>query len=590
MPVWELLTEEITYERLEREAVVQDAISGPEQYLLEEIRSGAGQTALETLVFFTPPGAFDSILRALFGEIRQEWEAGDEEYQGGCIRFLADLSLALASFLPRWSLQNGDMHGEAALSDAQVRAGAEEARALAGELAAGAPAATAWLLAEWRSAAAARLKAEQAPDPEQEAAALVGGSVEEYLARMTAELSRSHLRRVCELRRDGQTLTEISNDYAAFLPYALYLGASFVTCNPPLVDMAWAADPERWNPVVDRLIAGHPGAGDDELARLVTMEVVLDNMRLLRPIFLLTAGRMGCVCLQVNPHQHADAEAMVTAALSIYQKMKDRLDGGVPNVVFKLPGTAAGLQACRVLVGHGIGTTITVNFGMFQHLPFAEAIQQGQAIFGCLVEMSGRLAYPVRDELLSKLDELRTYGIDEARAREAAAWAGVAVVKRLYRLLQDRGYDLCRVKPLIASLRIYTGPGYQHLPGAFPDITEVLGASIISVFPNIRRPFDRQPVVELDPQRIARPVPGDILDVLAHSEIFKQAYYVADRDWLAEEEARFRPERELTLDDVAGAAAWPPVHNTLREFCNSYDTFVGRISERKRVVEQRRSG
>ncbi len=116
-----------------------------------------------------------------------------------------------------------------------------------------------------------------------------------------------------------------------------------MTCNPPLVDMAWLAEPERWNPVVDGIIADNRQADGDELARLVTLEVVLANMRLLRPIFLLTEGHMGCVCLQVNPHKHGDAEAMISDVLFIYEKMRDKLNGGVPNVVssnFRAPRRA----------------------------------------------------------------------------------------------------------------------------------------------------------------------------------------------------------------------------------------------------------
>ena len=78
---------------------------------------------------------------------------------------------------------------------------------------------------------------------------------------------------------------------------------------------------------------------------------------------------------------------------------------------------------------------------------FARAMREGQAIFSCLVEMNGRLAYPVRDELLAKLDDLAAHGIDEANAREAAAWAGIAVIKRVHRLLREKGLSV-RVFPI----------------------------------------------------------------------------------------------------------------------------------------------
>jgi transaldolase len=578
------LKRRIIKERQEREAFPRQISTALPTHLVEKVNRGEGQEVLEHLIFFASPVEFSTRLESLLQEMKTGFNTGDEAVQARAIRFLTDLTFSLRSFLPRWNLQNPDRYGEAVLTNTQIEVEAQKAQALVTELAAGAPVAAEKLLAGWKGDTAARLKAEQASDPEVEGAALVGHSVGEYLANVSKELSDSNLRRISDMRAAGQTLTELSNDYAAFLQHTLYLGASFVTCNPPLVDLAWLAEPERWNPVVDGTIANNPQANGDELARLVTLEVVLANMRLLRPIFLLTEGQMGCVCLQVNPHKHGDAGAMLSDALFIYRKMEERLNGGVPNVVFKLPGTKAGLEACRALTARGIGTTITVNFGMFQHLPFAEAIHGSQAIFGCLVEMSGRLAYPVRDELLAKLGELKTYGIDEARAREAAAWSGIAVLKKLYSLLKARGYDLRQAKPLVASLRIYEGDGYENLPNAFPDITEITGASILSVFPNVRRAFDTQPQIELTPQRIEMPITDDILEVLRHSEIFKQAYYVGDQGWATEDDKRFRPHYELTLADEAGTAGWTPVHNTLTEFCNSYDKFVQRILERKQML------
>jgi hypothetical protein len=254
----------------------------------------------------------------------------------------------------------------------------------------------------------------------------------------------------------------------------------------------------------------------------------------------------------------------------------------VPNVVFKLPGTLAGLEACRALTERGIGVTITVNFGMFQHIPFAEAMSEGQAVYSNLVEMNGRLAYPVRDELLEKLGELTANGIDETKVREAAAWAGIAVIKRVYTLLTDKGYDLRRCKPLVASMRIYEGEDYGNLPSILPDITETIGASIISVFPDVRRAFDQQSESILSPMQIENPVSDDTLTVLAHSELFKQAYFVADREWLAADDGRFKPDHELKLGDEDAVAAWAPVYNTLTGFQDSYDKFVQRILGRKR--------
>jgi hypothetical protein len=571
---------ESTKEAIRAERQQHEACS--EEDLLLLLDNGQGDEVADTLIFFTPPGQFAARLDALRRGIEAKFATIDRDLQKHHLRFLAEVSLSLRSFLPRWNLQNAERHPGGALADAQLEAEAGQTRALLTRLAAGVPPAAEQLLAEWLVETTARLKAEAVPDPTGEAEKLVGRSVDDYLDHVGAGLARSNLRRIAELRNTGQTRTEISNDYAAFTRYARYLGASFVTTNPPLVDWAWTALPEQWTPVVDAIITSHPEDDDDSLARLVTLEVVLSNMRLMRPIFLLTDGQMGCVTLQLNPKKHGDAKTMLADAMLYYAGLQERLNGGVPNVVFKLPGTQAGLKVCEAITDHGVGVTITVNFGLFQHLPFARVIHQKRRdIFSCLAHMSGRLAFPVRDELLGKLDQLAAHGITEAQAREAAAWSGVAVLKRLQRLLLEKGYDLADLRPLVASLRIYTGAGYENLPNAFPDITETLGTSLISVFPNVRRPFDAQPL-EMNPHQVDAPLPDGILDVLRHSEIFKQAYYVADREWVAKEDERFRPAYVLALTDEAGTAAWTPARDTLAQFCDSYDTFVQRIVERKR--------
>jgi transaldolase len=566
-------------EAIIREKQLRDTVARLDQHNL--IAQGKRQEAIENLVFFTNPPNFIAACKDLLREIEAgicpEGKSLQEEY----LAFLLELALALRSLLPRWNLLDAHMYGQASLTPDQIQVVVEEIQALLQRLSTQEPELEKKILTAVEANTAARYKAEQVSDP---ARALAANSLIEYLESVSKEISNSQLRRIADMRFDGKTPTELSNDYAGFLQHTLYLGASFATTNPPLVNMAWDILPDTWIPIIDKIIISSPDAGALELAKLVTMEVVLAQMRLLRPIFLITEGRMGCVCFQVDPNNHGDAEAMTGDALFFYEALRSRLGGGIPNVVFKLPGTLAGLESCRALITRGIGATITVNFGMFQHIPFAQAIQEGHALYACLTEMNGRLAFPVRDELLGKLDALAANGIDEACAREAAAWAGVIVAKRLYKMLNDKGIDQSRCKILIASLRIYEGQAYQDLPSAFPDITEIIGASLLSVFPNIRHAFDQTAEIAVNPLQIEGPVPEHILDTLAHSEIFKQAYYIADRAWLTQEDERFKPDKELVLEDEAGVFHWPPVHNTLVEFMNSYNLLVQRLDERRQAV------
>lgn len=129
--------------------------------------------------------------------------------------------------------------------------------------------------------------------------------------------------------------------------------------------------------MVDGIIATNVSASADSIAKRTTLEIIFANMELLRPIFLLTQGRMGCVSLQVNVKMHNDAEAMRRDVLALYEELTTKLHGVVPNVVFKLPATKAGLEACQSLTKLGRGVNITASFGLFQQLAFARAIDKG---------------------------------------------------------------------------------------------------------------------------------------------------------------------------------------------------------------------
>ena len=74
--------------------------------------------------------------------------------------------------------------------------------------------------------------------------------------------------------------------------------------------------------------------------------------------------------------------------------------------------------------------------------------------------------------------------------------------------------------------------------------------------------------------------PERVLEVLTHSEIFKQAYYVADSEWVADD-YRFKPDYELVLEDEGKVFEYPPIYNTLTQFSEGYDRFVQRLLERK---------
>lgn len=563
------------------------------------ISDGEIVRAVGNLLFHTAPPALGEKLKVVLDEISRTVTSGDPDLLG-VLDFLVNLAIGLRSFLPNWVLSP-------ALDSVAIDALAKKVADATENLTSVAVEAAAELAARVRNETIARLKAEGTTDESKAATmadCLMGNSLADYVSNIAGELQRSNLMGVAEARSQGRTQTQLGNDYAVFLQYVIWLGGSFVTTNPALVKLAWDTDPELWNKRVDDLILLKYTS--DQLSKLlrgpqselnaairtinsaVTMAVVQENCRLLRDIFLVTEGREGYVSLQVNPKNHDDWQQMVTEAKNLYGSLEDQF-GGVPNVVFKLPATAAGIIAAEKLTSEGIGVTITVEFSVFQALGFAEVLNRGKMLVAYLALMNGRLAYPVRDEM-------KTKGVPGGV--EAARWAGVEVARKAYRRLYappeqgGMGVDPERIKLLIASLRIYDD--------WIPDISQLWGCPVITIFPNVRRKFDISPATRgqgLPPaQACPEPVervrgsidftgdavlgatPDDQLKVLLESEIFRQAW------WVPGDPEQYRPKRVLTLEtkDSEALLKWPPVANTLGEFIDLYEKMGQMVKERIR--------
>ena len=565
------------------------------------ISDGEIVRAVGNLLFHTAPDVLDEKLRVVLDNTSRTVTSGDVAPQTRVLDFLVSLAIGLRSFLPNWVLSPAlDSVAIDALAK-KVTDALEKLTLIAGQ-------AAAELAARVRKETISRLKAEGISDENRAgtmANSLMGDSLVDYVTNIAAELLRSNLMRAAEARFQGQTQTQIGNDYAAFLQYVIWLGGSFVTTNPSLVKLAWDTDTELWNKKVDTLILSkytpnqlsnllrgsqsELDAAIEMINSAVTMAVVQENCRLLRDIFLVTEGREGYVSLQVNPKNHDDWQQMVTEAKNLYVSLENQF-GGVPNVVFKLPATAAGLSAAEKLTSEGIGVTITVEFSVFQALGFAEVLNRGKMLVAYLALMNGRMAYPVRDEM-------KTKGVPGGV--EAARWAGVEVARKAYRKLYapphegGLGVDSERIKLLIASLRIYDD--------WIPDVSELWGCPVITVFPNVRRKFDISPatrpatarcyaetsgqglppaqvrgLIDFTGDAVLKATPEEQLKVLFESEIFRQAW------WVPGDPEKYKPKRVLTLapSDSEALLKWPPVANTLGEFIDLYEKMGQMVKER----------
>ena len=519
---------------------------------------------LRTIFYYAKKDKWDSLMDSILTPISGGFAGMKKVEKVESLEFLTDLAIGLKSKLVHWHLLNEV--GSDALS-ISYRNVCSVLKNCSDDKAAQA------LMINIRKETIDRFKAEgvEGAPAEDEASALVGDSPLSYIENVIALIEKSDLAKQAVANIDGESPSYVGNDYGAFLKYFMWFGASFQTTNPPLVKMAWeideAGNEEVFKDIVasefkDRKLNCSRDKDIDELYSLFVISIVERSCRLSRDIYLKTGGKTGYVCYQVSPKYHDNGAAMAEEVKRVYSVLEKRM-GGVPNISFKLPGTREGLEAAKILAPLGISITVTLCFGLFQAYEFAKVLKEGESIFSAVVVMNGRLAFPVRDELVEK-------GIEGGS--DASRNAGVEITRHLYRKLYapesegGLGCDPDVIRILNASLRIYGND--------IPDVTEIWGTPSITIFPNVRRAYDVVPR-EFTTTTVQNSTPDSDMALMKNSEIFKQAW------WVEGDPEDFKPADYVTLTKECDQAVveWPPIAATLSQFLSTYEQSVDIIQK-----------
>lgn len=285
------------------------------------------------------------------------------------------------------------------------------------------------------------------------------------------------------------------------------------TTNPPLALQAIQDDADAWRAwIADQ---APQAASAEELLWTTYMEVLRRGARILAPLWEESGGRYGHICGQVDPRSLMDTDAMVAQA--------QRLHAVHPNVMIKMPGTREGIAGIRILSSMGIPTNATLCFSVAQILAVAEAARDGFAEARANgVDMTG--ARSVATMMLGRMEDAPPFA---EQAQELGIpftevdrrWAGVAVARQTYRILEERGLETML---LLASMRM--GPTINGKTEIWHLAQVAGGRTVMTIFPNILANFiesyaDR----ELAPT-IEQPVPADVLERLLRIPYFRQAY------------------------------------------------------------------
>ena len=242
------------------------------------------------------------------------------------------------------------------------------------------------------------------------------------------------------------TPTCLWNDSAAYdeLTASIADGAVGATCNPVIALTVLKKEMAYWKPKILEALARMPNATEDQIGWRMVEELSIRAAALLKPTFDGHEGRNGRLSIQTDPHFYRDPKAIVEQAV--------HFSGLAPNMIVKIPVTEAGVHAIEEATYRGVSINATVSFTLPQAVAVAEAVERGlkrREKEGQDITTMG----PVCTIMVGRLDDwLRVTAEKDGITVDPGVleWAGVAVMKKSYRLFKERGY---RIRLLSAAFR-----------------------------------------------------------------------------------------------------------------------------------------
>jgi transaldolase len=221
-------------------------------------------------------------------------------------------------------------------------------------------------------------------------------------------------------------------------------GAVGATCNPVIVLTVLKQEWDRWKERLPQMIREMSTATEEDIGWKITEELSQKAAALLLPAFERDRGRNGRLSIQTNPKLYRNARAIVEQA--------ERFSSLAPNIIVKIPVTAAGIDAIEEATYRGISINATVSFTLPQAIAVAEAVERGLKRRESEKKDVSQMG-PVCTLMVGRLDDwLKVVAQKQGIVVDPwiLDWAGVAVMKKAYKLYVERGY---RLRLLSAAFR-----------------------------------------------------------------------------------------------------------------------------------------
>ncbi len=311
-------------------------------------------------------------------------------------------------------------------------------------------------------------------------------------------------------------------------------GAVGATCNPVIVETVLKQEWDIWEKRIPQIISANPTDNEDDIAWRLIEEMSVKAAKLLEPVYYREKGKNGRLSIQTDPRNYRNTKKILDQA--------ERFNSLAPNIIVKIPVTSAGIKAIEEATYRGISINATVSFTLPQAIAVAEAVERGllrREKEGKDISWMG----PVCTIMVGRLDDWLKVTAEKENIianPDILDWAGVAVMKKAYKIYKERGY---RLRLLSAAFR-----NHRHW-------SEFIGGDIVISPPWLWQQRYNASDIEVI-SRIEKPVDPAIINELEKKFAdFRHAY----------------DEKGLTIDefDTFGAT-----RRTLHQFCHATSNII----------------
>jgi len=147
-------------------------------------------------------------------------------------------------------------------------------------------------------------------------------------------------------------------------------GIRGLTSNPAIFKNAIASS-DAYDDAIATTIADKPDASPLDIFEGLAIADIQDAADTLRAVYDSSDGGDGYVSLEVSPHLANDTAGTIEEA----HRLWDRVDR--PNLMIKVPATAAGIPAIEELIAAGINVNATLMFSLQDYENVAQAYVRG---------------------------------------------------------------------------------------------------------------------------------------------------------------------------------------------------------------------